>query len=240
MNLYVLVASFLASSVEFVEALSIVLAAVAFGVRPALRGVLYAVLTLAVLVLVLGEGILRFVPMSVLQGIVGVLLLLFGLKWIRKAILRFAGLKALHNEEQAYARQVQKMESSGQGAFEAQATAFNGVLLEGLEVVVIILTMGSGAHAFGSAILGSAIGLVAVLALGFALRSPLSRVPENTLKFVVGIMLTSFGTFWAGKALGVHWPLSEATLLVLIAGYLAVAAWYVKMLKAGVARHEVG
>ncbi|AUW93043.1 MAG: hypothetical protein C7B44_00030 [Sulfobacillus thermosulfidooxidans] len=232
MNLYVLLAAFLASSVEFVEALSIVLAAAVFGVRPAMRGVFYAVLTLAALVLILGEGILRVVPLHVLQGVVGILLLLFGLKWIRKAILRYAGLKALHNEAEAYARQVKKLEASSNAAFEAQATAFNGVLLEGLEVVVIILTMGSGAHAFGSAILGSAIGLVAVLALGLALRAPLSRVPENTLKFVVGVMLTSFGTFWAGAALGVHWPLSEATLLVLIAGYLAMSGWYVKMLKA--------
>ncbi len=234
MNWYVLVAAFLASSVEFIEALSIVLAAgVVYGFRPAMRGVFYAVLTLALLVLVLGEGILRFVPVVTLQGIVGVLLLLFGLKWIRKAILRYAGRKSLHDEAEIYAHKVEQLKESKAGSFEGQATAFNGVLLEGLEIVVIILTMGSGAHAYGSAILGAGVGLVAVLSLGVALRAPLSRVPENTLKFVVGVMLTSFGTFWAGQALGVHWPFAEATLLLLIAGYLIVSAVAIRLFKTG-------
>jgi uncharacterized membrane protein len=235
LNLYVLVAAFLASSVEFIEALSIVLAAGAvYGFRPAMRGVFYAVFTLAVLVLVLGEGILRFVPIRTLQGIVGVLLLLFGLKWIRKAILRYAGRKPLHDEAAIYAQKVEQLKEDNEGSFEGQATAYNGVLLEGLEIVVIILTMGSGAHAYGSAIVGAGIGLVAVLGLGVALRAPLSRVPENTLKFVVGVMLTSFGTFWAGQALGVRWPFAEATLLVLIAGYLIISAISIRMLKMGV------
>ncbi len=234
MNFYVLVASFLASSVEFIEALSIVLAAgVVYGFRPALRGVLYAVVTLALLVGVLGEGVLRVVPLHIVQGIVGVLLLLFGLKWIRKAILRYAGLKALHDEEAAYQKQINRLRSSNQGSFEAQATAYNGVLLEGLEVVVIVLTMGSGAHAFGSAIMGAFVGLVVVLALGIALRAPLAKVPENTLKFVVGVMLTSFGSYWAGQSMGIKWPLSDTTLLLLIAGYLMVSALLVRMLKKG-------
>ncbi|MCL4319195.1 MAG: hypothetical protein M1596_04805 [Firmicutes bacterium] len=234
MNFYVLVASFLASSVEFIEALSIVLAAgVVYGFRPALRGVLYAVITLAVLVAILGEGILRIVPLNILQGIVGILLLLFGLKWIRKAILRYSGLKSLHDEEESYRNQINRLRSSNRGSFEAQATAYNGVLLEGLEVVVIILTMGSGAHAFGSAIVGAAIGLVVVLSLGAALRAPLAKVPENTLKFVVGVMLTSFGSYWAGQAMGIRWPLSDATLLLLIAGYVLLSAFLVRMLQKG-------
>ena len=234
MNFYVLVASFLASSVEFIEALSIVLAAgVVYGFRPALRGVLYAVITLAVLVAILGEGILRIVPLNILQGIVGILLLLFGLKWIRKAILRYSGLKSLHDEEESYRNQINRLRSSNRGSFEAQATAYNGVLLEGLEVVVIILTMGSGAHAFGSAIVGAAIGLVVVLLLGAALRAPLAKVPENTLKFVVGVMLTSFGSYWAGQAMGIRWPLSDATLLLLIAGYVLLSAFLVRMLQKG-------
>ncbi len=234
MNFYVLVASFLASSVEFIEALSIVLAAgVVYGFRPALRGVLYAVITLAVLVAILGEGILRIVPLNILQGIVGILLLLFGLKWIRKAILRYSGLKSLHDEEESYRNQINRLRSSNRGSFEAQATAYNGVLLEGLEVVVIILTMGSGAHAFGSAIVGAAMGLVVVLSLGAALRAPLAKVPENTLKFVVGVMLTSFGSYWAGQAMGIRWPLSDATLLLLIAGYVLLSAFLVRMLQKG-------
>ncbi len=234
MNFYVLVASFFASSVEFIEALSIVLAAgVVYGFRPALRGVLYAVITLAVLVAILGEGILRIVPLNILQGIVGILLLLFGLKWIRKAILRYSGLKSLHDEEESYRNQINRLRSSNRGSFEAQATAYNGVLLEGLEVVVIILTMGSGAHAFGSAIVGAAMGLVVVLSLGAALRAPLAKVPENTLKFVVGVMLTSFGSYWAGQAMGIRWPLSDATLLLLIAGYVLLSAFLVRMLQKG-------
>ncbi|MCL4493617.1 MAG: hypothetical protein M1294_02270 [Firmicutes bacterium] len=236
MNLYVLVASFLASSVEFIEALSIVLAAgVVYGFRFALRGAIYAVITLGLLVAVLGEGILRIVPLHILQGIVGVLLLLFGfgLKWIRKAILRYAGLKSLHDEDEAYQKQISRLKSSNKGSFEAQATAYNGVLLEGLEVVVIILTIGSGAHAFGSAIAGAAVGLIVVLSLGVAFRAPLARVPENTLKFVVGVMLTSFGTYWAGQSMGIRWPLSDATLLLLIAGYIIVSAMSVRILKKG-------
>ncbi|WP_053961079.1 COG4280 domain-containing protein [Sulfobacillus thermosulfidooxidans] len=232
MNFYVLIASLLASSVEFIEALSIVLAAgVVYGFRPALKGVFYGILTLALLVAVLGEGILRVIPLQILQGIVGILLLLFGLKWIRKAILRYAGLKALHNEEEAYEKQISRLKASNKGSFEAQATAYNGVVLEGLEVVVIILTMGSGAHAFGSAIAGAAIGLGLVLLLGISLRAPLAKVPENTLKFVVGVMLTSFGTFWAGQSMGINWPLSDATLLLLIAGYVLISLLSIRMLK---------
>lgn len=227
MNWYVLVAALLASSVEFVEALTIVLAVgTVEGWKPALRGTVLAVGVLAVLTAILGVGVLRYVPLDVLRGIIGVLLLLFGVKWLRKAILRFAGLKALHDEAQIYQRQVGKLQQSKGNAFAAQATAFNGVFLEGLEVVVIVLTMGSAGQAYGSAIIGSAVGLAFVLSAGLILRSPLSRVPENVMKFVVGIMLTSFGSFWAGESLGVVWPYKDASILILIAGYLA-ATWLI-------------
>lgn len=227
-NYYVLVAALIASSVEFVEALTIVLAVgTVEGFRPAMRGTLWAVLALGVLTLVLGEGVLRFVPLPVLRGIIGVLLLLFGVKWLRKAILRFSGKKALHDESQAFDKEVIRLRANqGKNPFEAQATAFNGVFLEGLEVVVIVLTMGASGRAYGSAILGAGIGLVLVLAAGIALKAPLSRVPENVMKFVVGVMLTSFGTFWAGESLGVLWPGKDASILLLIAGYLA-ASWLV-------------
>lgn len=227
MNWYVLVAALLASSVEFVEALTIVLAVgTVEGWRPALRGTLLAVLSLTVLTAVLGIGVLHYVPINVLRGIIGVLLLLFGIKWLRKAILRFAGKKSLHDETEAYQKQLGQLQASKGNTFAAQATAFNGVFLEGLEVVVIVLTMGSAAQAYPSAIVGSAIGLVLVLAAGIILRAPLAKVPENVMKFVVGTMLTSFGSFWAGESLGVAWPDQDLSILLLIAGYLA-ASWLI-------------
>lgn len=196
------------------------------GWRPALRGTGLAVIVLAALTAVLGIGVLRYVPLNVLRAVIGVLLLLFGVKWLRKSILRFAGKKALHDEEEAYQKQIGKLQANKGNTFAAQATAFNGVFLEGLEVVVIVLTMGSAARAYGSAIIGSATGLVFVLAAGLALKTPLSKVPENVMKFVVGIMLTTFGSFWAGESLGVVWPYKDASILILIAGYLA-ASWLI-------------
>jgi uncharacterized membrane protein len=196
------------------------------GWRPALRGTGLAVIVLAALTAVLGIGVLRYVPLNVLRAVIGVLLLLFGVKWLRKSILRFAGKKALHDEAQAYQKEIGKLQANKGNTFAAQATAFNGVFLEGLEVVVIVLTMGSAARAYGSAIIGSAIGLVFVLAAGLALKTPLSKVPENVMKFVVGIMLTTFGSFWAGESLGVVWPYKDASILILIAGYLA-ASWLI-------------
>jgi uncharacterized membrane protein len=200
-----------------------------------MRGTFWAVLALAALILILGEGVLRIVPIDVLRGIIGALLLLFGLKSLRKAVLRFSGKKSLHDEQQAYAKEIQRLQQSRGDAFEAQATAFNGVFLEGLEVVVIVLTMGAGANAYPSAILGALVGLVVVVSLGVALRAPLAKVPENVMKFVVGVMLTSFGTFWAGESMGVHWPLAEGTILLLIIGYLLISAVLVSMLKKKVA-----
>lgn len=240
MDYYVLLAAFLAASVEFIEALTIVLAVgTVNGFRPALRGTAFAVLALIALVLILGFAILRVVPIDVLRGVIGVLLLLFGLKWIRKAILRFSGKKALHDESQLFDKEVTRLKSQQAGAFEAQATAFNGVFLEGLEVVVIVLTMGSAGKAYPSAILGAGLGLVVVLSLGLALRAPLTRVPENVMKFVVGVMLTSFGTYWAGSALGVHWPMGDLSIVFLIALYLLTSWVSVGRLKRGVVQREV-
>jgi uncharacterized membrane protein len=232
----VALAAFLASSVEFVEALTIVLAVgTVKGYRLALRGTFLAVLALGVLVAVLGLAVLRFVPLAVLKGVIGALLLLFGLKWLRKAILRFAGRKALHDEAAAFQKEQARLRGSDVTDFEATATAFNGVFLEGLEVVVIVLTMGSAAAAGGaampSAVLGALAGLVVVLALGIALRAPLTKVPENVMKFVVGIMLTTFGTFWAGEAFGVQWPGADLALVGLIALYLLASRQMVTTLK---------
>ena len=240
MNYYVLIAAFLAASVEFVEALTIVLAVgTVNGFKPALRGTVFAVLALIALVLILGVGVLRVVPIDALRGVIGVLLLLFGLKWLRNAILRFSGKKALHDEGKLFGKAVDNLRRGQAGAFEAQATAFNGVFLEGLEVVVIVLTMGSAARAYPSAILGAGVGLVVVLALGVALRAPLTQVPENVMKFVVGVMLTSFGTFWAGESLGVHWPFRDLSILFLIAAYLVTSWVGVGRLKRSVMQREV-
>jgi len=232
MNGYVLVAALLASSVEFVEALTIVLAVgTVEGFRPALRGTLWAILILALITGILGFAILKWVPLSILRGVIGTLLLLFGIKWLRKAILRFAGRKPLHNEAEAFEKEVAKLRSQSGNPWAAQATAFNGVFLEGLEVIVIVITTGSAAHAYPSAILGAAIGLVLVLFAGILLRAPLSKVPENVMKFVVGIMLTSFGSFWAGESLGVRWPYHDGSILILIGGYLAASWLMVSSLK---------
>src|SRR5579875_3486058 len=191
----VALASFLACSVEFTEAFTIVMAVgTVRGFRPAMKGTVLAVLALALLVAILGIAVLKYVPLDWLKGVIGGLLLLFGLKWVRKAILRFAGTVSTHDEAQIYERETSQLKSEEITDFQASATAFNGVFLEGLEVVVIVLTMGSAAHQMPSAIFGALAGLILVLILGIAVRGPLTRVPENVMKFVVGVMLTTFGT----------------------------------------------
>jgi uncharacterized membrane protein len=233
----VALASFLACSVEFTEAFTIVMAVgTVRGFRPAMKGTVLAVLALAVLVAILGIAVLKYVPLDWLKGVIGGLLLLFGLKWIRKAILRFAGTVSSHDEAKIYEREAQQLRGDEISDFQASATAFNGVFLEGLEVVVIVLTMGSAAHQFASAIYGALAGLVLVLALGIAVRGPLTKVPENVMKFVVGVMLTTFGTFWAGEALGVRWPGADLALLGLVIIWLVLSQGLVMQIKRGAAR----
>jgi uncharacterized membrane protein len=236
-NWAVLVASFLASTVEFVEALTIVLViGVTINWRSSLLGALLAAGALAVIVAALGPALIYIVPISVLRLVVGVLLVLFGLKWLKKAILRYAGVKALHDEEAIYEEQIAAMKARGEVVHQGidpfgVVTSFKSVLLEGLEVAFIVITFGSAtstaAGGKGNSIGAAAIGAVAALVLvgtaGLIVREPLARVPENTLKFVVGIMLTTFGTFWGGEGVGIVWPLSDAFLLVLVVIYLAAA-----------------
>jgi uncharacterized membrane protein len=162
------------------------------------------------------------IPLTGLRIVVGALLLVFGLQWIRKAILRASGYKALHDEEKLYAEHL--AEATGKQArrsflapdWYGFTLAFKGVLLEGLEVVFIVLTFGANAKNVGLATIAAGCAVVLVAAAGFAVRAPLARVPENTMKFVVGIMLTSFGLFWGGEGAGAHWPGSDAALLVII------------------------
>jgi uncharacterized membrane protein len=231
---FLIASAFLASAVEFVEALTIVLAAgVSRGWRSALAGLGAATLVLAVIVAVLGPALTR-VPISALRLVVGALLLTFGLQWLRKAILRASGFKALHDEDAIFARELEeaRVAQGEQGAAGIDwfgfTLAFKGVLLEGLEVAFIVVTFGSAQGRIGLAALGAGAALVLVATVGVLVRAPLARVPENTLKFAVGAMLTTFGIFWSTEGAGAHWPGDDASLpgvlgFVLLLSFAAVA-----------------
>ncbi len=223
-----LVASvFIACTVEAVEALTIVLAVGATrSWRSALVGVGAALLALAAVTAALGPA-LTAIPINVLRAVVGGLLLTFGLQWLRKAILRAGGLKALHDEEAAFAQETAA--ASGAGAIGegldgySFLVAFKGTFLEGLEVVFIALTFGSNQHDIPLAAAAAGAAVLTIVAAGFALKAPLARVPENALKFIVGVMLTSFGMFWGGEGVHAHWPGGEAALLAIIPAVLLFA-----------------
>lgn len=229
-------ASFLASLVEFVEALTIVLAVgTVRGWRPALLGVAAGTVFLALLVLAFGPA-LQHIPITVLQLVVGILLLLFGIRWLRKAILRAAGIIGLHDEDAIYARETAELQHEGTPAaasldWIAIATTFKAVVLEGLEVVFIVIATGAIGNMLLPACAGAAAAGVVVLLLGIALHKPLSRVPENTLKFAVGVLLSSFGVFWVGEGLRVSWPGEDLSLFGLVAGFLAASALGVLLAK---------
>lgn len=214
------VSVFIACSVEAVEALTIVLAVGATrSWRSAMIGVGVALVALAAVTAALGPA-LTALPINVLRGVVGGLLLVFGLQWLRKAILRSSGLKALHDEDAAFAEETDAARQAGAvgEGFDGYSflVSFKGAFLEGLEVVFIVLTFGSNQR---NVPLAAVAGLAAVLlisAVGVGLRAPLARVPENALKFVVGVMLTSFGIFWGGEGVHAHWPGNDAALLVII------------------------
>jgi uncharacterized membrane protein len=217
-------ASFLASLVECVEALTVVLAVGSIrGWKPALGGTVGALLTLVVLVLLLGSS-LKLMPLFLLQTGIGVLLLLFGLRWLRKAILRASGAIPLHDEDEAFAKETASIQSRAPAAGRwdrvAFATAYKIVMLEGIEVVFIVIALGSSATLIVPAVAGAAAALGCVTLLGFALHRPLSKIPENTLKLAVGILLSAFGTFWIGEGIGLAWPAGDASLLALVAIYL--------------------
>ncbi len=218
--------SFIASSVEFVEALTIVLAVgTTRGWRAPLVGAAFAALTLVVIVGVIGVALVTVVPRHVLQLVVGILLLLFGLRWLRKAILRYAGIVALHDEDLIYQREVAALRAQGLLSYKA-------VLLEGLEVAFIVIAFGAaGADAMSAAIWGALAAGVIVIALGIALKQPLTQVPENTMKFGVGAILSAFGVFWFTEGLGFAWPGDALSLVVLLAIFLTVSFIAVRMLR---------
>ena len=221
------VSVFLACAVEAVEALTIVMAVgTARGWRSALAGVGAATLALAAVVAALGTA-LTSLPLDELRILIGVLLLLFGLQWLRKAVLRAAGLKALHDERQAYDHESEAARTAERapGGFDAYsfAVSFKGVLLEGLEVALIVVTFGAGTtpgghgqHRVALAAAAAGVAVAVVIAAGFAVRAPLARVPENTMKFTVGVMLCSFGIFWTAEGAGASWPGGDASLLGII------------------------
>ena len=226
--LVTLISATLASAVEMVEAVTIVLAVgVTRQWRSTLLGVGSALLALAILVGVFGTAVVLFVPLSALRLVVGSLLLIYGLQWLTKAILRAGGAKAKHDETALYGQEIAALRAEppvpAHGIDWISFTvAFKGVLLEGLEVAFIVVTFGTSANALASAALGALIAGVAVLIVAIVVRRPLAMVPENALKFVVGLMLVTFGTFWAGEGLGVRWPVGDLTLVIILGGYLAL------------------
>jgi uncharacterized membrane protein len=233
------IAVFLACAVEAVEATTIVLAAAtARDGRSAAAGTVAALAVLAVIVLVAGPSI-QLLPLGVLRVIVGGLLLVFGLQWLRKAIARASGAKPLHDEAAIYRRTVANSEGVERrarfGVTDGYAfvLSFKGVLLEGLEVVFIVVTFGSSAHQLGVAAIAAAAAVMVVAALGFAVRAPLSRIPENSLKFIVGVLLTTFGIFWSAEGAGASWPGSDLALLAVAVFVAALSAVSVVVVQVG-------
>ncbi|MFI5036778.1 MAG: COG4280 domain-containing protein [Acidimicrobiales bacterium] len=228
-------AVFLACAVEMVEALTIVLAVGhTRGWRSALEGTGAALATLAALVGAVGPALVS-VPINVLRLVVGGVLLIFGMQWLRKSILRAGGLKARHDEDEVYREVVAELEAVAGRADRdhiAFVMAFKGVFLEGLEVVVAVLTLGTSAHRLGLAVVVAGVAVVSVGVAGVAVARQLSRVPENAMKMGVGVMLVSFGTFWSGEGLHVRWPGNDAMLPTFVGIYLVVT-WLLVVLVRG-------
>jgi uncharacterized membrane protein len=243
-TLILILAVFGASSVEMVEALTIVVAAgVSRGWRSALEGAATAVVVLALLVGFIGVPLIHYVPIDTLRVVVGALLLVLGLAWLRKAILRASGHKTPHDEDRIYAETVAELSGGGSGGAGgsgaagggksrdgvAFAVAFKGVFLEGTEVVLIVVSLGASQGRLGLAALSAGAAAVLVAGVGVLVARQLSEVPENTIKTVVGVMLTSFGVFWVGEGAGVRWPGSDLAILGLVGFFvlvtLAATAW---------------
>ncbi|MFY9580740.1 MAG: hypothetical protein WAQ33_15615 [Gaiellaceae bacterium] len=233
---FLVLSAFLASAVEMVEALTIVLAVgVTRDWRSALSGVGAATLSLAAIVAALGPA-LTLIPIDTLRLVVGALLLVFGLQWLRKAILRASGYVSLHDEEAAFARETAEARAAGLERragldWYAFTIAFKGVLLEGLEVAFIVLTFGSTQGSIPLAALGAGAAVVLVTVAGLVAHAPLARVPENTLKFAVGTMLTTFGIFWAAEGAGANWPGNDASLPAVLVFVLLLSFGFVAALR---------
>ena len=229
---------FLACAVEAVEAATVVLAmGTARHWRSTLTGVALGLLLLAAVVAVVGPAI-SAVPLDALRLVVGAALLIFGLQWLRKAVLRAGGIKALHDEDAIFRQQLAAAQSAAPGRKRlvpdgySFTVAFKSVVLEGLEVVFIAVTFGANAHAIPLAVVAALIAVLVVATAAVAVRSPLSRVPENTTKFAVGVLLCAFGTFWGAEGAGATWPGSDAALVVLVVVYAAAGLLFARALRA--------
>ena len=225
--------AFLGSAVESTEALTIVLAVgLTRGWRAPLFGTVAALVTLAVLVVLFGQLIVTRVPEATLKLIIGTLLLLFGLRWLHKAVLRSAGVVAMHDEERAYEHTVAELQgAAARHDWVGFVIAFKGVFLEGIEVVFIVVAVGGTGLYFPAAVAGGLLAMVLVAATGVVVRKPLSRVPENTLKYAVGIILTALGTFWAAEGMGARWPLDFVSIFFLAAIYLGASRLAVMLVR---------
>ncbi len=229
-NAYAAFASFLGTGVEFAEALTIILAVgVVRGWKSALLGAVAAVVVLGALVAIIGAPLVHVIQTPWVALLVGLFMLLFGIRWLRKAILRYSGLISLHNEAESYKKELEKQRKAGQVATSgvdsaAFAATFGGTFLEGMEAIFIVITIGLSTNNMEFSVIGGVIATVVMVLLGILLKSPLTKVPENTMKFVVGIMLTSFGAFWLGEGLHVHWPQKDLSI-VYIAATLLLLSW---------------
>ena len=226
-------AAFLGSAVESVEALTIVLAVgLTRGWRSPLLGTVAALISLAVLVVFFGQLIVTRVPESLLKLIIGTLLLLFGLRWLHKAVLRSAGVVAMHDETHSYAQTVQQLESAtSRTDWIGFVLAFKGVFLEGLEVVFIVIAVGGTSRGLPLAVAGGLLAMVVVAIAGVIVRKPLAQVPENTLKYAVGLILTSIGTFWAAEGMGASWPLDFVSIFGLAVIYFGASRLAVTLIR---------
>lgn len=230
----IVTASFLGSFVEIVEAFTIILAVgVTQSWRAAFTGTAAVLVFLAVLVMLLGP-LLYLIPLELMQFVIGTLLLLFGLRWLRKAILRASGIIPLRDEEKAYAAETEMLlrrAADRRADFLAGVAAFKAVLLEGVEVVFIVAAAGAGQGMIGYASIGALAACLLVLAIGITVHKPLARIPENGLKFTVGLLLASFGIFWVGEGLGANWPGGDLSLLPILAVFAAASLIAVKTLR---------
>jgi uncharacterized membrane protein len=230
-------AVFGACTVEMVEALTIVVAAgVTRGWRSALEGAAAAVLVLALIVGLVGVPLIHYVPINALRVVVGTLLLVLGMSWLRKAMLRASGHKALHDEDAIFADQTSELRqgaNAGRGRRDGIGftVAFKGVFLEGTEVVLIVISLGASAHHLGIAAAAAGAAAVVVAGIGVVVARQLSEVPENLIKMIVGVMLTSFGLFWVGEGAGVRWPGNDLAILVLIPLFAATTFFTIVWLR---------
>ncbi len=232
-QLFIFGAAFLGSAVESTEALTIVLAVgLTRGWRAPLLGTVAALIALAVLVVIFGQLIVTRVPEAALKLVIGTLLLLFGMRWLHKAVLRSAGVVAMHDERHAYDQAVSSLGGALAGTdWVGFVLALKGVFLEGLEVVFIVIAVGGTGNGLPAAVAGGVVAMLVIAATGLIVRRPLARVPENTLKYVVGILLTSIGTFWAAEGMGARWPLDFVSILGLVAVYFAASRMSVALIR---------